>query len=90
MEALERTFGKLEMERGRFVHCGIRHIQDPQTKEVSLDQVDFLAAIKEMPYPSVKGTPTTQLLDERQSSNFLSLLTTVLKEYLRSRGLHYS
>ena len=59
MEALERTFGKLDMERGRFVHCGIRHIQDPQTKEVLLDQVDFLAAIKEMPYPSVKGTPTT-------------------------------
>ena len=49
MEALERTFGKLEMERCRFVHCGIRHIQNPQTKEVSLDQVDFLAAIKEMP-----------------------------------------
>ena len=77
MEALERTFGKLEVERGRFVHCGIRHIQDPHSKEVCLDQMDFLAAIKEMPYPSVQGTPTTQLLDERQSSHFLSLLMTV-------------
>ena len=41
LEALEQTFGKLEVERRRFVHCGIRHIQDPHTKEVCLDQMDF-------------------------------------------------
>ena len=58
MTALETTVDKLEVERGRFVHCGIRHIQDPQSKEVCLDQMDFRSAIKETPYPSVKGTPT--------------------------------
>ena len=92
MTTLERTFGKLEVEKGRFVHCGIRHMQDPQTKEVCLDQMDFLAAIKEMPYPTVKGTPTAQLLDERQSSHFLSLLMTVafaMQTRPDAAGLHH-
>ena len=77
LQALERTFGKLERETGSFVHCGIRHVQDPTTKEVSLDQMDFLNAIKEMPYPAIKGAPSEELLDERMSSHFLSLLMTV-------------
>jgi len=77
LEALERTFGALEVEQGQFVHCGIRHIQDPISKEVSLDQMEFIAAIKEMPYPAVKGAPSEQPLDEKQASHFLSLLMTI-------------
>ena len=34
MDALERTFEKLEVERGRFVHCGIHHVQDPHSNDV--------------------------------------------------------
>ena len=77
LQALVKTFGKIEPETGSFVHCGIRHVQDPNSKELSLDQMDFLNAIKEMPYPAVRGAPSEELLDEKMSSHFLSLLMTV-------------
>ena len=42
-----------------------------------MHQMEFLAAIKEMPYPAVKGAPSEQPLDERMSNHFLSLLMAV-------------
>ena len=42
-----------------------------------MDQMEFAAAIKEMPSPAVKGAPSEELSDEKMSINLLSLLVTV-------------
>ena len=67
--SLERNFGRMNLERGTFTHCGIRHVQEQDATEVSLDQTEFLAAIKPTTYPVVKGAPSKVALDEAQRSS---------------------
>ena len=45
---LETTFGKLIVQWHQFTNCGIRHIQNPETMEISLDQFEYIAALKPM------------------------------------------
>ncbi len=36
---LQKVFGDLTIQWNSFVHCGVQRTQDPQTKEVALDQI---------------------------------------------------
>eukprot|EP00969_Alexandrium_andersonii_P142588 6304918-Alexandrium_andersonii.AAC.1 len=38
IQKLESVFGKLKLEWHTFTDCGVRHAQNPQTKDVTLDQ----------------------------------------------------
>ena len=49
---LQRTFGELIVQWHTFTNCGIRHIQDPETMEISLDQFEYIAALKQLPSSS--------------------------------------
>ncbi len=39
------AFGQLKIERNNFTNCGVRHQQDVETKEVSLDQIEYVKGI---------------------------------------------
>ena len=74
---LSQTFGKLTTEWHNFTFCGIRHVQDPHSKEITLDQTSFLAAIKPMSQPEVMTGQSENQMPESLQRHFLSLLMTV-------------
>ena len=74
---LSNTFGKLEIAWHDFTFCGIHHVQDPITKEVTMDQTKFIAAIKPMQQPEVITSPGDQVMPEPLHKHFLSLLMTL-------------
>ena len=73
VDHVARAFGKLDVEYNSFVFCGVRHTQD---KDIVLDQMKFIAAIKEMPVPEAYAK-TDETLPEHLQRQFLSLLMTV-------------
>ena len=54
-KAIERTFGELILQWHNFTNCGIRHIQDPETFECSMDQIEYVNALKQIHHPDVHG-----------------------------------
>ena len=46
VKELESAFEKVKVERGTFMHCGIQHIQDMTTYNISLDQDKHIAALR--------------------------------------------
>ena len=70
---LSKEFGKLDLEYETFTFCGVRHQQT--ASEITLDQMSFIAAIKEMTVtPAVMKE---EFLAEDVRRQFLSLLMTV-------------
>ena len=43
------------LQWNKFTNCGIRHIQDAATMEVTMDQIEYIAALKPIEHPSTKG-----------------------------------
>ena len=68
---LEATFGKLVVQWNRFTNCGIRHIQNPSTFEISVDQIDYINALKQM--PSSKNSSLETVVDNTTFEQFRSL-----------------
>ena len=54
ISCLEKTFGKLVIQRHNFTNCGIRHMQDPITFRITLDQVGYIQALKKIVHPTLK------------------------------------
>ena len=77
VQHLSRTFGKLTIEWHEFTFCGIKHVQDPDSKEITLDQTLFLQAIKPMSQPEVLTSPGENQMPETLQRHFLSLLMTI-------------
>ena len=46
LKTLEREFGELTIQRGTFKNCGVQHIQNPITREITLDQIDFVSNLR--------------------------------------------
>ena len=52
---IEHTFGKLILQWHRFTNCGLRHIQDPTTFECTLDQIEYIAALKTIEHFEIRS-----------------------------------
>jgi hypothetical protein len=75
---LERTFGKLIVQWNKFTNCGVRHIQCPTTFAVTLDQIEYIMALKQMPMKTQDGVligrrGTPESIDIRTFEVFRSL-----------------
>merc|ERR1712242_572874 len=46
LQKVECVFGKLKIEWHNFTNCGVRHRQDPHTKEVILDQIEYASSLR--------------------------------------------
>ena len=74
---LSTTFGKLDIHWHEFTFCGIRHVQHRDTFEITLDQTEFIKAIKPMSDPEILCKPGNEKLPENTRRHFLSLLMTI-------------
>ena len=77
LQKLEKIFGKIEVQYYQFTNCGVRHLQDENTLECELDQIQFIQAVKPMHMPEMIGAPADRILSESAQSQFLSLLMTM-------------
>jgi hypothetical protein len=71
---LEKVFGKIKLEWHTFTNCGVRHIQDPKTMEVTLDQEEYIAALKPISTEGIKSKDPTSKLDTATEGLFRFLL----------------
>ena len=51
MTQMQRVFGELKIQWHSFTNCGVRHIQDKLTKEITLDQIVYVGNLR----PSVRA-----------------------------------
>ena len=70
---LEAVFGKLILQWHKFTNCGVRHTQDPRTFEITLDQFEYIAALKTLIHPSIKGAKLTDFISAELFQLFSSL-----------------
>jgi len=73
-QMLEEVLGPLKQEEGTFEHLGIKHEQDPMTKEIRAHQTHYAQKL------SPVDTKTLSMTDEQLAldSNFTSLYLTLL------------
>ena len=71
---LEKTFGKLTVSWNSFTNCGIRHIQCKTTKEIKMDQIEYLAALKPIKLENVRTLDSDAEVTESVLLLFMSLL----------------
>ena len=55
VKAVEKTFGQLILQWHNFTNCGVRHIQNPETMECSMDQIEYVNALKQIRHPTYNG-----------------------------------
>ena len=53
LKILESEFGELTIQRGTFTNCGVQHIQNPITREITLDQIDFVSKLRTIEHPQL-------------------------------------
>ena len=74
ISAIQKVFGELKLEKNNFKNCGIRHKQDPITKEVTMDQDEYIIGITPILHPDISGKPA----DAECSPELLQLYQSVL------------
>ena len=52
---IQKVFGELKIIWHDFTNCGVRHVQCPRTKQISLDQVAFANALRPISHPQLRG-----------------------------------
>ena len=70
---LEKVFGKLILQWNKFTNCGVRHIQNPTTYEITLDQIEYAAALKPITHHAMKGAKLEQIVPTDLFEQFRSL-----------------
>ena len=58
---IQKVFCELKIEWNNFTNCGVRHRQDTTTKEVTLDQDDYIKGIKLCTHADLTGKPPEEL-----------------------------
>ena len=71
---MEKTFGKLSVQLHVFDHCGIRHIQDVETFEITCHQDDYIRALRPIDQAEVYKLADDELADVALHGLFFSLL----------------
>ena len=77
MKELEAVFGELKLIKNDFTNCGVRHIQDPVTKEIELDQDEYLKALKCVRHPDLVKAPAESSLSSELHTLYMSSLGAV-------------
>eukprot|EP00969_Alexandrium_andersonii_P061763 2723120-Alexandrium_andersonii.AAC.1 len=61
IQKLESVFGKVKLEWHTFTNCGVRHVQNRQTKEVTLDQCEYAKALRTISHAELSGKKPAEL-----------------------------
>ncbi|CAE7308690.1 RE2, partial [Symbiodinium pilosum] len=76
VQHLSGVFGKMEVEYGSFIFCGVLRTQAADGS-ITMDQIKFLSACKPMMLPPLIAMKPDSPLPEHVRRHFLSLLMTV-------------
>ena len=77
VKQLEAVFGPLKLSWNKFTNCGVRHIQDPTTKSISLDQIEYIAALKPITHADLAKAPSEAEASPALQELYRSLLGAV-------------
>ena len=61
LKCIEKIFGELKILWNNFTNCGVRHFKDPITKEITLDQNEYVKGIKTVAHPEMSSQPSDAL-----------------------------
>ena len=53
LKELKQVFGELKIEWYVFTNCGVRHVQDIRTKEITLDQIAYVGNLRVIVHPPI-------------------------------------
>ena len=74
---IQKVFGELKIVWKEFTNCGTRHIQDPVTKEITLDQIEYAKNMCTISHPELKTAKNEALCSAPLHQLFMSLLGAV-------------
>lgn len=77
MRVIEEVFGEMKITWHTFTNCGVRHIQDKLTKEITLDQSEYVAQLKLIANEESRGSNSTTLCGPVLHQQYQSLLGAV-------------
>ena len=77
LSAIQKVFGELKVEWYLFTNCGVRHIQDKVSREVTLDQILFANNLKPIVHAQLKAGKADDLCFPDLHKLFMSLLGAV-------------
>ena len=55
LKGLQQIFGELKIEWCTFTNCGVKHVQDLRTKEITLDQITYASNLRPIAHPQLSG-----------------------------------
>jgi hypothetical protein len=74
---IQKVFGELKIMWRDFTNCGTRHIQDPITKEITLDQIEYTQNMRPIAHPELKTAKNEAMCSAPLHQLFMSLLGAV-------------
>ena len=74
---IEKVFGELKIIWHEFTNCGLRHIQDKTTLEISLDQEEYIKNLKPIQHAELSGPSSERECSAPLHQLFMSLLGAV-------------
>ena len=77
LNVLEREFGELTIQGGTFTNCGVQHIQNPVTREITLDHSDFVSKLRAIEHPQLATGMNEGKCVEALRQLFISLLGAI-------------
>jgi hypothetical protein len=77
VKELEAVIGPLKLDWNAFTNCGVRHIQDVITKEISLDQIEYISALKPIQHADLVRASSDALVSDPVQLLYMSLLGAV-------------
>ena len=77
LKMIQDVFGELKIEWFNFTNCGLRHIQDPTTFCITLDQEEYVKNIKPIVHQDLKGKSSDNDCTPELVQLFMSLLGAV-------------
>jgi hypothetical protein len=76
-KAIESTFGAMKLNWSEFTNCGIRHVQDPKTYIITLDQIHYITTLRNIAHPQLTHGKPEDDADEDLHKLYMSLLGAV-------------
>ena len=64
LKEIQAVLGDLKIEWHTFTNCGVKHTQNPQTFEISLDQAEYIKGIKVITHSDLRNKNTNDKFDD--------------------------
>ena len=60
---IQKVFGEMKVNKYDFTNCGVRHIQDPNTFAITLDQIHLANTLQIVSHPQLSTGKNDDLAD---------------------------